>query len=880
MVEYPEHVHGADLTFDIESNGLLEDKRTYSKSKGLEIAPAADRIWMSCHRDAKTGWCYDFIDDKILKTFRRAILRHNRQYGREKVMLLPLSEMPRFWDITGRLTGHNSVKFDFPLVGKIMGYYLDRNRMWDTLIQSQTQNCDREYVSGSTSGPHSVESWALRINKGGKVEHEDWMNFSIDMYKRCWRDVEVQCDIGIALEDEREIDRLECNINWDSALHTEHMAAYWISWSEKWGFPCDIPHTTNLVETLDVRLAEIENELLPSMPFRLTMQSRCGTLRNWEDYSQLMLNRTGLTHIPLGWCWPEDGGNKPQPVWEPFKADGDYIDSVRTFWEGKDPQPFIPAEPERIAVKTVKAKKAKYNKDNELISEEVIAVKGVRARKAQPAVEAKPRVPNCYEDEAGFTDPPIHRCKLEDVQGPFTRIQWVNYSLGSNAQVLEYLMRYTSWEHTEVTDNGNPKLTEDSFDSIGQDGIGETLKEYLIRKSRRTNIKNFKDPSKGWLNLLREDGRITPINHTMGTPTARSRHANLVNVPSGGALCGNEMRDCWVAYDGGLMFGIDSSGLEMRMLANEMGDEQCTNEIVEGDIHTVIWELIPDFSDSRGNTKGIEYCLIYGGSDGKLGSLANVDGCREHFASEDKLYKRGWERDGDLWRHTRWSHHKESLSFKAAQDTVCGSIIRDRIMKGLKPLGDCIERITAQAEKGFLVGLDGRKLIVRSTHSALNLKLQSTGAILMKASLVKCMEKLEEVGLVKIDNDYEPNKFVELFTFYHDELQLGIPKSCVKEEKILQLDLSGFNLKDKAEKKEAKGKLEAAASRFKKRQRRSLNKCWSGAKIDLEAGTATLLYSDIGQICVEVFEEMGDVYNINCPVTGDFDIGRSWKETH
>ena len=32
----------------------------------------------------------------------------------------------------------------------------------------------------------------------------------------------------------------------------------------------------------------------------------------------------------------------------------------------------------------------------------------------------------------------------------------------------------------------------------------------------------------------------------------------------------------------------------MRMLANEMDDEDCTREIVDGDIHTIIWDLICD----------------------------------------------------------------------------------------------------------------------------------------------------------------------------------------------------------------------------------------------------------------------------------------------
>ena len=272
--------------------------------------------------------------------------------------------------------------------------------------------------------------------------------------------------------------------------------------------------------------------------------------------------------------------------------------------------------------------------------------------------------------------------------------------------------------------------------------------------------------------------------------------------------------------------------------------------------------------------------MIYGGADEKLGSLADVDGCREYFASREKLLLRGWEEDGDLWRHGRWHPNKESLTIKQAQDTICGGIMRDRIMKGLKPLGDCIDRITSQSEKGYLVGVDGRKLIVRSSHSALNLKLQSTGAILMKTAMVTLMEKYEKAGYVKIGKDYVPNKYVELFTFYHDEYQLGIPKSVVTDEKVIALDLSEYDLDDKSQKKEAKGVMEKACERFHNRERRRSGKIWSGPVIDLKAGTATLQYSEVGQLCVETFEETGRDFGINCEVTGDYLIGLNWNDCH
>lgn len=869
--QFPKTAYGADLTFDIESNGLLEEKKEYSDAKGLVIHPAADRIWMCCHRDEKLGIHYDFIDDEIFKTQRRAIVRHNRQFGRENVHLYPISALPAFWEIVGQLRGHNAIKFDFPLVEELLGYSCDRKKMWDTLIQSQTQFCDREYVHGSTSGPHSVESWALRINKGLKVEHEDWMNFSIDMYRRCWRDVEVQCDIFTALQDEREIDLLECNVDWTGPLATEMEAAFWISHSEKWGFPIDKVFAENQIAIWDKELEEVEDKLLPKMPFRRGTD-RCGTKINWEKYSEAMLKFSGLTRLPLGWCWPEDAGNKPQPIWKPFKKNGDLAESVITYWSGKDAQPYKPEEPAVEAQPAVKDENGKVIK------------KAVRARKAKPAVEAKDRVPNAYEDEAGLTDPPLVRMTEHDVAGPFTRIQWDNYNLGSDAQVKEFLQLYTSWEPTEFTEKGNPKLTDDSFDSIKSDidkDLGDTLKYYLITKSRRTNVKNFKDPTKGWLNNIRPDGRVTPINHTMGTPTTRSRHSVIVNVPSGGALHGKAMRRCWVAADGCRQLGIDAAAIEARAMAHEIDCEATKAEIVDGDFHTAVWETIPDFSSSRTQTKSVEYALLYGASDMKLGSLADVPNCREQFASKEKLALRGWVQDVDgKWRHRKWNPKKESLLLKEAQETVCGSIIRKRIMEGLQPLGAAIERFVKMSEKGYLVSIDGRKLNCRSSHSAFNLRLQSTGAIICKTAMIFTMRKLEEEGYVVIGKNHDPKKHVQLYTFYHDELQFGVPESLYDEDKVFNVDFSEFDLSDKKQKKKAEAKAEKATSRFVARERRLHGRIWSRPKIDFEKGTVTIAHTRVADIATQAFYEAGEVYGFSSPVESAWDSGYNWLDCH
>ena len=199
-------------------------------------------------------------------------------------------------------------------------------------------------------------------------------------------------------------------------------------------------------------------------------------------------------------------------------------------------------------------------------------------------------------------------------------------------------------------------------------------------------------------------------------------------------------------------------------------------------------------------------------------------------------------------------------------------------MVGLKPLGDAITTVQGQAEKGYLVGIDGRKLIVRSTHSALNLLLQSTGAILCKMAVVSAMEKLEKLGLVKLGKDHKPCQFVELFTFYHDEVQMGIPG--YDEEKVFTTDISMFDLDDKSEKKKATAAIEAPAERFIRRQRRRNGKRWARPKVNLKTGEATTVYSVTGEICAASFEEMGLKLDLNVKIDAEYDAGDSWYDTH
>ena len=166
------------------------------------------------------------------------------------------------------------------------------------------------------------------------------------------------------------------------------------------------------------------------------------------------------------------------------------------------------------------------------------------------------------------------------------------------------------------------------------------------------------------------------------------------------------------------LVGIDASGLEIRMLAHYMNDEEYTNEIINGDIHSRNQQIAG--LKSRDQAKTFIYCLIYGGGNAKLGAV--VGGSK---ASGKKLRERFFD---------------NQPAFKTLRD-----------------------RVNRAAKRKYLKGIDGRKIFVRYEHASLNTLLQGGGAIVMKKALMLLNNKAKARNL-----DY---KFV---ANVHDEWQAEV----------------------------------------------------------------------------------------------------------
>jgi hypothetical protein len=335
------------------------------------------------------------------------------------------------------------------------------------------------------------------------------------------------------------------------------------------------------------------------------------------------------------------------------------------------------------------------------------------------------------------------------VAGPFSRIDWSYINLGSSVQLKEWLYSI-GWEpdewnyhKTDRTSDGDrvrtsPKVTETSLEYIPGE-IGRKL-------SLRSKASHRRNQITGWIGNTRSDHRIQAEANPQGTPTGRMKHRSVANIPKADSdketheliwypekqnvFFGTEMRSLFSSGPDPdvVLVGRDASGLELRCFAHYINDPSYTDIILNGDIHTYHQEMAG--LETRDMAKTFIYAFLYGAGDAKIGSIVLPNG------SSEERRKVG----ADLKRQ-----------FLAANPKLAG------LIKGVKKA----------SRRGYLVGIDGRKLMMRTNergqvaeNKALNTLLQGAGAQIMTYARVWLYDKVKELKW-----DKECRKVLD----YHDE---------------------------------------------------------------------------------------------------------------
>ena len=291
---------------------------------------------------------------------------------------------------------------------------------------------------------------------------------------------------------------------------------------------------------------------------------------------------------------------------------------------------------------------------------------------------------NEIEEELQQKFPPIVHERWSEKTGKQLKDKVEVFNVGSRQQIAKRLSSL-GVRFDKVTEKGNPIVDEAVLETIDLPEA-KVVSEYLMLQKRYAQVNS-------WLEHVKEDGRVHGRVISNGAVTGRMTHQspNMAQVPASHSPYGHECRSCWTVPEGKKLVGFDASGLELRMLAHYMKDEDYTNEIINGDIHTANQRLAG--LESRNQAKTFIYALLYGAGDEKLGSVAG--GGR-----------------------------------------TTGKKLRESFLNNLPSFAALKDRVSNASARGYLTGLDGRRLQVRSEHSALNTLLQAAGAIVMKKALV------------------------------------------------------------------------------------------------------------------------------------------------
>lgn len=334
---------------------------------------------------------------------------------------------------------------------------------------------------------------------------------------------------------------------------------------------------------------------------------------------------------------------------------------------------------------------------------------------------------------------------------PLSKISITDPNPGSREQVVNYF-KEKGWEPAIFTDVGNPKLDDEILRELPYEGASEFADLF-----ERIKVQGYLETGKNsWLKLAK-NGRIYGRVITNGAVTGRCTHhtPNLAQIPAVRSYMGKECRSLF--HSGlGYMVGADASGLELRMLAHYLSpyDEgKYAKEIITGDIHTANQRAAN--LETRDQAKTFIYAFCYGAGNAKLGSIVT--------GSHDDEYNKS-----------------------------VGTELRESFLSKVKGLRQLTSLVKGAAQKGYLKGLDGRHLHIRSDHKALNTLLQGAGAVIMKQANINfwqdCQYECQQV--LNVHDEWEVVTNIHKETGNIGELMVSSIKKAGKDFN-LRIELDG-----------------------------------------------------------------------------------------
>jgi DNA polymerase I-like protein with 3'-5' exonuclease and polymerase domains len=314
------------------------------------------------------------------------------------------------------------------------------------------------------------------------------------------------------------------------------------------------------------------------------------------------------------------------------------------------------------------------------------------------------------------------------IQGaPFTRLKELNPT--SRDHIAWILQTHCGWIPSLMTLKSNkPIIDEPVLKDIGTDIALHFLRLLELTKA----LGMISEGVNAWQKLCTK----SRIHHHCSTATSTFRCAhrnpNLAQTPSD-----ERFRKLFTASPNYYMVGADLSGIELRMLAHYIArfdKGRYSKILLTGDIHATNADAI---GVTRTEIKRITYCFLYGGGNHKIGLSYDKQ------LSETEAKKKGKE-------------------------------IREAYVAAIPGLKELLEAVHKASTRGYVLGLDNRRILCDSRHKSLNYLLQGSAAVIAKRWMVVTHDHIKKMDL-----------HCNQLAFIHDELQYECKSEHVDDLKSL-----------------------------------------------------------------------------------------------
>jgi hypothetical protein len=343
------------------------------------------------------------------------------------------------------------------------------------------------------------------------------------------------------------------------------------------------------------------------------------------------------------------------------------------------------------------------------------------------------------------------------VNVPFTRIGSKDFDPASPREIVLRLNR-AGWRptdktkgHIEAEREGDEerlakfrefgwRVSEDNLSTLPETApkAAQKLVERLTLASRVSDLEE-------WIGCYNPStGRIHGKFNHIGSWTHRMSHhkPNMANIPGVIELdetslpldrykapLNRVLRGLWAAPENRFLVGCDADSIQLRIFAHYIDDEEFTYSLLQGnkkdgtDPHSVNQRALGSICKTRQHAKTFIYSFLMGAGVPKLAQVL-----------ECSVKDAGTAKENFMLRYPKYAHWRNVQTPK-------------------------------DAERGYFIGLDGRKVVVHDKHKVISGYLQNGEVVIMKKANLLWVDRLdlEDVPYMQVD-------------FVHDEWQTETPR--------------------------------------------------------------------------------------------------------